>query len=108
MTRFGKTLLAGAASIALMASPALAEGDALQPGDPAAPEAAATDTMPEVDAVAQLEALGYSDIEPIEAQGDAELEGQKTFSATNLDGEAVMVTLDTQSGTVIDEQPADY
>ncbi|PKQ07304.1 MAG: hypothetical protein CVT72_03745 [Alphaproteobacteria bacterium HGW-Alphaproteobacteria-11] len=108
MTRFGKTLLAGAASIALMASPALAEGDLLQPGDPAAPDAAATDTMPEVDAVAQLQALGYSDIEPIEAQGDAELEGQSTFSATNLDGEAVMVTLDTQSGTVIDEQPADY
>jgi len=107
MTRFGKTLLAGAASIALMASPALAEGDALQPGDPAAPDAAATDTMPEVDPVAQLEALGYSDIEPIEAQGDAEAEGQSTFSATNLDGEAVMVTLDTQSGTVIDEQPAD-
>ncbi|MEQ8283037.1 MAG: PepSY domain-containing protein [Parvibaculum sp.] len=107
MTRFGKTLLAGAASIALMASPALAEGDALQPGEPNAPGAAATDTMPEVDAVAQLQALGYTDIEPIDAQGDAGAEGQSTFTATNLDGQSVMVTLDTQSGTVIDEQPAD-
>ncbi|MBX3492869.1 MAG: PepSY domain-containing protein [Parvibaculum sp.] len=108
MTRFGKTLLAGAASIALMASPALAEGDMLQPADPASPDAAATDTMPEVDAVAQLTALGYSDIEPIDAQGDAEAEGQATFTATNLDGQSVMVTLDTHTGTVIDEQPADY
>lgn len=106
MTRFSKTLLAGAASIALMASPALAEGDTLQPGMPGAPDAAATEPMLEVDPIVQLQALGYSDIEPIEAEGDAEVEGQQSFTATNIAGERVNVTLDMHTGTVIGEEPA--
>ena len=107
MTRFGKLLLAGAASIALMTSPALAEGDALEPGGMTTPDAAATDTMPEVDPLAQLQALGYSDIEPVDAESSAAGEGQADFTATNLDGERVQVTLDTYSGTVISEEIID-
>ena len=60
--------------------------------------------MPEVDSVAQLQALGYSDIEPLEAEGSSEGEG--TFTAINLDGERVHVTLDMYTGMVIGEEPA--
>lgn len=163
MTRFGKILLAGTASVALMASPALAgslgvggsastsvgvttdasgaaadvgagastkggatlpdasgatgtAGDTLSEADggldnapetPAAPGASAGDAMPEVDPMAQLQALGYSDIEPADAQGSAAGEGQADFTATNLDGERVQLTLDTYSGTVISEEEID-
>lgn len=60
--------------------------------------------MPQVDPFAQLQALGYSDIEPLEAEGSSEGEG--SFTATNLDGERVNVRLDMHTGTVIGEEPA--
>lgn len=129
MTQFKKILLAGAAGFALMAGPAFAN-------DPAGAGAAGSEMTPPAagdvqmdgttgasgdiqtdgamgatgaagaDSVAQLEALGYTDIEPVDAQGDAAAEGEAHFSATNADGERVTVRLDTEAGTVIGEDAA--
>ena len=60
----------------------------------------------DLDSVAQLEELGYTDVEPIEAQGDTAAEGEATFSATNPDGERVTVLFDTEAGAVISEDAA--
>ncbi len=117
MTDFRKTLLAGAAGLALMAGPALAEGTYGE-------EPAARDMQTEgavemegatgmdssaaaTDATAQLEALGYTDVEPVEAQGDAAVEGEGYYTATNPDGNRVTIQFDEEAGTVIGEQPAE-
>ena len=60
----------------------------------------------DLDSVAQLEELGYTDVEPIEAQGDTAAEGEATFSATTRDGERVTVLFDTEAGAVISEDAA--
>lgn len=113
MTDIRKILLAGAASAALIAGPAFAN-------DPAIEQAPAQDIQTEgameldgsanvdtdMDSVAQLEELGYTDVEPIEAEGDTAAEGEATFSATNADGERVTVLFDTEAGTVISEDAA--
>lgn len=113
MTDIRKILLAGAASVALMAGPALANDPAIEqaPAQDIQPEGAMElDSSAEVDAgmdsVAQLEELGYTDVEPIEAEGDTAAEGEASFSATNADGDRVTVLFDTEAGTVISEDAA--
>lgn len=120
MTDFRKALLAGAAGLALMAGPALAEGtmDEAPAGatqmDSNVDQAPARDIQPEgaaevdadADVVAQLEGLGYTDVEPLEAQGDAALEGEGYYTATNADGESVTIQFDEETGEVISEEPA--
>jgi hypothetical protein len=117
MTQFKKLLLAGAAGIALMAGPAFANDPAgSSAGTDIAPPAATGDVQIDgaidtngaagADSIAQLESLGYTDVEPVDAQGDAAAEGEALFTATNADGERVNVRLDTESGTVISEDAA--
>lgn len=105
MTNFKRLLLAGTASFALIAAPALAAD--MYGSEPAeVPVEGAVDLTPAGDPEATLQALGYSDIEPIEAEGDAAAEGTLFFNATNIDGERVTVEFDAHSATVIGEQPA--
>lgn len=114
MTQFKKLLLAGAAGVALMAGPAFANDPAgSSAGTEISPPAAtgnvqmdgAIDTS-SADSVARLEALGYTDVEPVDAQGDAAAEGEAHFTATNADGQRVNVRFDTENGTVISEDAA--
>ena len=123
MTEFRKVLLAGAAGLALMAGPALAEGTMDQApaggiqSEGAVDQAPARDMQSEgavemnsttsADATAQLEGLGYTDVEPVEAQGDAAAEGEGYYTATNPDGDRVTVQFDEDAGTVINEEPAE-
>jgi hypothetical protein len=105
MTRIKQILLAGAATTVLMASPALAND--MYGSEPAElPIEGAVDLTPAGDPEATLQALGYSDIEPVEAEGDAAAEGTLYFNATNIDGNRVMVEFDAHSATVTGEQPA--
>ncbi|MDO8840410.1 MAG: hypothetical protein Q7V31_15970 [Parvibaculum sp.] len=60
-----------------------------------------------VEHLTRLQALGYSDIEPVEAQGDAAAEGQANVTATNPDGARVNLLVDTATGIVIGEEPAE-
>lgn len=109
MTDIRKILLAGAASVALMAGPAFANDPAVEqaPAQDIQPEGAMEmDSSADTESVAQLEELGYTDVEPIEAQGDTGAENEATFSATNPDGERVTVLFDTEAGTVISEDAA--
>lgn len=108
MTDLRKLLLASAAGLALTAGPVLAEGTYDQaPGKDMQTEGAMElDNAADTDSVAQLESLGYTDVEPIEAQGDAPEEGQAYFTATNADGEPVTILFDQEAGTVISEEPS--
>lgn len=107
MTNFKKLLLAGTASLGLIAGPALA-------ADMDAPAGAGADTQmegavelsPAADADTTLQALGYTDIEPVEAEGDASEDGVQRFNATNIDGDRVRVEFDSNTATVIGEEPA--
>jgi len=109
MTRFKNTLLAGAAGLALMAGPALAEGtyDRAPGGDMQTEGATEMQGTYGTDSVAQLEGLGYNDVEPIDAQGDAAAEGQAYYTGTNAEGDSVTILFDEESGTVISEEPAE-
>ncbi|MEP2828963.1 hypothetical protein [Parvibaculum sp.] len=121
MTKFKNTLLAGAAGLALMAGPALAESgiDTAPAGDVqmegTIDQAPAGDMQTEgavelnagADAVAQLENLGYNDVEPIDAQGDAAAEGQAYYTGTNAEGDSVTILFDEEAGTVISEEPVE-
>lgn len=117
MTQFKKLLLAGAAGVALMAGPAFANdpvgsstGNEISPpaatGDVQMDGAIDTNSAAGADSVARLEALGYTDVEPVDAQGDAAAEGEAHFTATNADGQRVNVRFDTENGTVISEDAA--
>lgn len=107
MPNFKKLLLAGTASLGLIAGPALA-------ADMDAPAGGAADTQmegavelsPAADAETTLQALGYTDIEPVEAEGDASEDGVQRFNATNIDGDRVTVEFDANTATVIGEEPA--
>lgn len=105
MTNFKKLFLAGTASFALIAGPALAaDMDAGAAADTQLE--GAVGVAPAGDPEATLQALGYSDIEPVEAEGDAAAESTLHFNATNIDGERVSVEFDANSHTVIGEEPA--
>jgi len=114
MTNFKKLLLAGTASAALIAGPAFANeidagmGAGIDAGGAAAGAQVegTVDQAPAGDPEAALKALGYSDIEPVEAEGDAAAEGTLHFNATNVDGDRVTVEFDANSQTVIGEEPA--
>jgi hypothetical protein len=121
MTNFKNALLAGAAGFALMAGPALAEGnlDTAPAGnvqmegtiDGAPARNMQTEGAMEMDAstdpVAQLESLGYDDVEPIDAQGDAAMGGEAYYTGTNPEGDSVTILFDEDAGTVINEAPAE-
>ncbi|MAU60281.1 MAG: hypothetical protein CMI62_06070 [Parvibaculum sp.] len=68
--------------------------------DKAASQAAST-----LDPARKLTEMGYTDIEPMEA--DAQAGGELAFNATNAEGEDVMVVVDARTGAVVSEQPAD-
>lgn len=105
MTNLKKLLLAGTASFALIAGPAMAAD--MHGNEPADTQLeGAVDLNPAGDPEATLQALGYSDIEPVEAEGDAAAEGSLFFNATNIDGDRVTVEFDANAATVIGEQPA--
>ena len=105
MTNFKKLLLAGTASFALITGTALATD--MYGSEPAeVPVEGAVDLTPVGDPEATLQALGYSDIEPVEAEGDAAAEGIMYFNATNIDGNRVTVEFDAHAATVVNEQPA--
>ncbi|MBX3447123.1 MAG: PepSY domain-containing protein [Parvibaculaceae bacterium] len=105
MTNFKKLLLAGTASLGLIAGPALA-ADMDQPAGADAQMEGAVELSPAADAETSLQALGYTDIEPVEAEGDASEDGVQRFNATNIDGDRVTVEFDSNSATVIGEEPA--
>ena len=110
MTDFRKILLGTAAGLALMAGPALAEtaietAPAQDMQTEGAMEMEAAPDAGSLDAVAQLEVLGYTDVEPIDAQGDAAEEGQAYYTGTNADGDSVTILFDEEAGTVVSEEP---
>lgn len=62
-------------------------------------------TTPELDPTAKLTEMGYTDIEPLEADNAAG--GEIAFNATNAEGEDVKVVVDGRTGAVVSEQPAE-
>lgn len=47
--------------------------------------------------------MGYTDIEPVEAETEAS--GELSFNATNAEGHDVKLVVDQRTGTVVSEQP---
>ena len=60
--------------------------------------------IPDLDPALQLVDQGYSNIEPLD--GAANAEGQTAFSAINPAGAEVNIVVDTRTGAVVSEQPA--
>lgn len=109
MKHLTRTLLAGAASLALLASPALAEGDQNTTPEIEAPDtsgtAGASGSMGTATGAAadQLTQQGYTDVQ--EKAGTTGTEGQATYTARNSAGAEVEVVVDTNTGEVVSETP---
>jgi hypothetical protein len=52
----------------------------------------------------KLSAQGYKDVQPA-SNGDDAVSGQTRFRATDPQGRKVILTVDTSSGTVVNQQP---